>query len=1814
MALGNPKTFSKGIVTDPHPNMQPDGSYRDATNIRIINKSGNTFTVENINGNQLVETIPCAPKVLRYSLDATAAPGSGGNSDGFQIGEDYTTTLTLDGSNATFNFTFTTLTNFYSDLQTALETLGGNTYVVSAGPGGVSIYNASIPNNDVVISFNAVTFNSGSNTQYASSTDWLPSATQSKASCNLTVVGHFSFNDTLYIYTTDRIDPDYGHIWKVTAQNDGTNIATAFTYGEKLQFNVNNRIEARGIVENNCITRLVWTDNKNKLRTISIADTNVLSATIDSLSATPEFELSQPILKSITSGSLEAGMYEYTYRLKDTSGGAGTNFSHFSNLIPLSEGDMTFENVGSISTANTGKGIQIKINNIDEQFDTIEVFAVQYLTLDGGAIVKKIVETQISGTEMFFLHSDNNQPEELLDAVTIKSNSWQFCKTIEVKDNILFAGNLRNILEEITQDFSIKRFDTDATTSNNTGTGLVTNDSSFSNSTHRFWKNKIPRDNDNTEYQRILGGHTDNFDTGSNGIRFSFGMMSHSVRNYYITREAYGDTPGVAYAGSQNFSVNSNVWNQDEYVDNSPNHQEFTYPINGKPNHYNPYYASKFRGYQRGETYRFGICFYDKLGVPGFTKWIGDIEMPSHHDEYWRVDTNKMNSNTNNPAECAIDIACPDFRLSHVPANVTPAGVHHYKEHYNNLTGAGKYSSFNLDDKKMYLNDLFIRFEVRLDPAVQDIIGGYSIVRAKRTDTDKSIKAQGLLSPTCIHAKGEGTPDNDYKGSFFDNFVTVGNGESFPELTYGSYLGGFVAPWNGGTPVNNNAMFSGIIFSQSYNNDGFNNAGNFWSGSSFNLGTPGTSPYLTGQRFPLFIRENGPHGDFNNQSGYQGEGMGFYNLNELGGYSTNTNQFGWPAFSKAQYPYVFTFDSPELQSGLKEYSNQSGDQIDIISILRLEGDYTSGGVATQKKRTFQTNIDEYVAAGGNNAAGASVVSVFGSCKADLGTNSHGMLLNNNSHFSEKPHRWYHSDANWDVPSAISNHAGQNLSGAIFHRGVYFASYVVQDTGVYKGLGYKNWSGNTFQPNVTSTINIDDASSLNAGEVRSSGLGTPGGYSNMSLSVGIFSAWFRELEDVNQYSSGGFGNLPNFEVFGGSFTEDNDYYQYVVPYAFHNNGNVGSQSSNPPTWFEGTLNGCSSMMKCSPTTFLKLSEKLFGCNLDEQFYANRNETTTSGSHTFFDLRTSSPAGKVHWQTLRNTPYRLLVNIKRPVVNQYGGNTTSAINATRYITTGHFTPVSATSNYSAQEVTGGDTFVVMNVFTKDKGWYTNLVDDPKDGNYSDADSGGPDEPHMSNGGGYFSRVIAHPVETYVNTFYREDENHLNSADYLGNWGNSSALNAELWDYMYNSVYSQESDTIGFLSDSTVTDCKPTNFTNQISWSNTKLSGDVYNAWSTFPPANFHEVDGNLGAINNLFILKDEMYFLQEKGIGNLLVNPRTMITDSSGGQIFTGTGETVQDHRYFSTEFGTSHQFSLVVSGTHAYWVDALRTKFLKFNGSQLDSIGDSTGARDLLEKVIGGYDYITSAPGVVVNNVSGIRNTNQLKSFDRPIVGIGIHGVFDYDNNQVLMTVMDKYENFKQGQWSDKYYKQTLAYNEITGFITSRYSHTPNYWLSFKNRVYEFTNWNQLLPTGANSYNYTSISKDMYQWDYRFGDKCTFLQTQAAFNLTVVYSDNITTKVFDNMHIYYESDVNGTQTSGNPNPYIFESITLTGNTNNTDQLVSGSDTRFSYRDGILKFPARALNSTNRIRGQYITMKILEEANSTKKFNIFAYNSKYRVSKR
>ena len=186
---------------------------------------------------------------------------------------------------------------------------------------------------------------------------------------------------------------------------------------------------------------------------------------------------------------------------------------------------------------------------------------------------------------------------------------------------------------------------------------------------------------------------------------------------------------------------------------------------------------------------------------------------------------------------------------------------------------------------------------------------------------------------------------------------------------------------------------------------------------------------------------------------------------------------------------------------------------------------------------------------------------------------------------------------------------------------------------------------------------------------------------------------------------------------------------------------------------------------------------------------------------------------------------------------------------------------------------------------------------------------------------------PVESHVNTDMRSGLT-LNAGDtVLGRDINTAPFSN---DWLYNSVYSQENNIKSGVVIDEDTFTESLDLPYEIAYSNTKILGQKTDAFRQFPINQFHDMEGSYGEINRIVNFKNEIYVLQDTAFAKLLVNPISMLSDDSGTSLFTGTGETVENHIYISTKFGSRHRFSVAMSEKSLYFVDSNFGRLFKYD--------------------------------------------------------------------------------------------------------------------------------------------------------------------------------------------------------------------------------------------------------------------------------------------
>ena len=581
---------------------------------------------------------------------------------------------------------------------------------------------------------------------------------------SLSVIGYTKLRDYIYLFTTNiEGEPGGpGQIWKLFIRPAIDNlygirsyVECVYTRAQCMNFTKSHPIEALGRYEKKDIQGIYWTDNYNPPRKLNIASGLTMSTPCAFLDLAPKTSFSMPILNRITNGGqLPAGVYQCSYRYKSGEG-LTTDWSPLSNLVPIydvdddnpfckiigTEGDIVTK-IGKI----TGKRIEWTIGELDTSYELIEVAAVYKKdNIPGNDEIYSFAEL-INGSSTLTVNlngAENQIPISTTDFITGLGATFETVKTIESKDNKLFFGNIENTTFYIDFDARAYRYNSSSQAlldsqsdapvivdpAGGPGTILPANVPAQHDCINPFnIENPALNPNwfTNDQYQFQSDGGT----LGGSGVNVSY---------RFITEQDLGDTqmdcPNLDNQFQLFFNDNScNSHNTSPTTSCFVNPDSFgvtnafintienlgisvqNYPMNNTFNNQkSPYKWSLYGSYARGETYRFGIVFYNNKGQASFVNWIGDIKIPFSYS-----------TGTGQPTGTfAVSSWTWDFN--------SPT--------YNGPVDSNLNSSPLRMEGQVWLNQIGIDFDVNLagiDPEIAAGLTGYSIVRVDRKDTDKS--------------------------------------------------------------------------------------------------------------------------------------------------------------------------------------------------------------------------------------------------------------------------------------------------------------------------------------------------------------------------------------------------------------------------------------------------------------------------------------------------------------------------------------------------------------------------------------------------------------------------------------------------------------------------------------------------------------------------------------------------------------------------------------------------------------------------------------------------------------------------------------------------------------------------------------------------------------------------------------------------------------------------------------------------------------------------------------------------------------------
>ena len=451
------------------------------------------------------------------------------------------------------------------------------------------------------------------------------------------------------------------------------------------------------------------------------------------------------------------------------------------------------------------------------------------------------------------------------------------------------------------------------------------------------------------------------------------------------------------------------------------------------------------------------------------------------------------------------------------------------------------------------------------------------------------------------------------------------------------------------------------------------------------------------------------------------------------------------------------------------------------------------------------------------------------------------------------------------------------------------------------------------------------------------------------------------------------------------------------------------------------------------------------------------TSLASSRTGFDVTASTTTGAIGYvqpaTPITNTviidflwqaPVADIISYKREI---YGGYSQAALEANIFLPC---SPVIDKSNIANVEIFGGDTFITIYNFLE-----TSALINPFP--FTGADSSMRFEEQVNT-----TRLL--PVETQINielaygtttktrgeNYYVDDgkafvrEYLLQEEDNLSNAGgsgtNAKVLNA--YKDAYNNVYSAEGDAsgLGFFVKPDTIPAGVTEVVNDIRGylSDVKINGEALDSWTLFRANNFYDVEADHGPINKIVNWRDEVYFLQDTGVGAYSINPRAVTTTSDGIPTELGSGEGFAHHQYISTEHGSIHQWAVQATDTGIYYFDATHKKIFR--------VGEGNNP---LSEMKGMHSFLSRMNGNVL-----LRKEN---NGDNPIIARGINTVRDMVNDEVLFSF--------HGLYSKKFILPIVPQTYYLGEIAVTTGPTPNRYLI---TVSEITTDNEadIIASGA----------------------------------------------------------------------------------------------------------------------------------------------------
>jgi hypothetical protein len=318
---------------------------------------------------------------------------------------------------------------------------------------------------------------------------------------------------------------------------------------------------------------------------------------------------------------------------------------------------------------------------------------------------------------------------------------------------------------------------------------------------------------------------------------------------------------------------------------------------------------------------------------------------------------------------------------------------------------------------------------------------------------------------------------------------------------------------------------------------------------------------------------------------------------------------------------------------------------------------------------------------------------------------------------------------------------------------------------------------------------------------------------------------------------------------------------------------------------------------------------------------------------------------------------------------------------------------------------------------------------------------------------TEIVSFMCETRVNLDGRYDKNRGLKSNLVMSPKNFNQL---------NTAYNQYNNFFNFrmLKEQ---DYDLDNFKNSITWTKTKMAGELVDTWTNINLSNTLDLDGNKGKVNALRKINNTIISFQDSCISQILYNEQTQIATTNGVPIEMASSGKVQGKRVISDNIGCCNKWSICETNSGLYFIDDISKTIYNYNG-QFTPLSDVLGFTSFMNTSL---KYLDLWNPVDFNNYVSY---------------------YDKLNNEILFINND----------------YCLSYSEPLQQFTSFYS-------------YNRTPYFSLLENRMILWNIDITGKDYCSWLYQEGDYNMFFDKYESYWTTILSNpDNLQDKTFNTL--------------------------------------------------------------------------------------------------